>query len=115
MVVDDYAREISDLQKEIERMVEAEEEPKEIAELQMQLEILTLIYQRAQELYRNGRDDPQLHRNLRLKGYGEWSLENVYAFVYETAVDLPADGHHSFVGGIRESDFEGRLIGALET
>src|SRR5437899_972238 len=100
-------------------MVEAEEDQagapqsvsKEINELQMQLEILRLLYQRAQELYRDGRADAQLQRLLKMRGFGDWSLENVYAFIYESAVDLPGSGHHAFVDGIRDSDFEGLLIG----
>lgn len=107
--MDDYQREISDLQAEIDRMLEAEEDPKEISELQMQLEILRALYERASELVRAGAGDPDLHRRLKLRGYGDWSLENVYAFVYETSVDLPGSGHQAFLGGIRESDFAGLL------
>jgi predicted translin family RNA/ssDNA-binding protein len=107
--VDDYQREISDLQAEIDRMVEAEEDQKEIAELEMQLEILRALYDRARELQQAGARDPELQRRLKLRGYGEWTLDNVYAFVYETSVDLPGGGHQAFVGGIRESDFAGAL------
>jgi hypothetical protein len=103
--VDDYAREISDLRTEIDRMVEAEEDQKEIAELQMQLEVLSALYGRARDLFERGRADPGLQRVLRLRGYGDWSLENVYAFVYESAVDLPGAGHHAFVGEIEDTDF----------
>jgi hypothetical protein len=111
--VDDYAREIADLKAEIERLQEAEEDPAEVSELQMQLEILTELYRRARELLADGESNPDLQRSLKLRGYGDWTLENVYAFVYESAVDLPGQGHHSFVGGIRESDFAG-LLGEQE-
>jgi hypothetical protein len=107
--VDDYAREISDLKAEIERLQEAEEDPAEISELQMQLEILTELYQRARELLAAGESNPDLQLALKVRGFGEWTLDNVYAFVYESAVDLPGQGHHAFVGGIRESDFAGLL------
>ena len=107
--MDDYQREIADLQVEVDRMKEAEEDPKEVRELELQLEILRALYERAQELERAGDDNPDLQRQLKLRGFGDWSLENVYAFVYETSVDLPANGHHAFVGGIRESDFASLL------
>jgi predicted translin family RNA/ssDNA-binding protein len=107
--VDDYQREIADLQAEIDRMVEEEEDPKEIAELGMQLEILRALYERARELQQAGDRDAELRRMLKLRGYGDWNLENVYAFVYETSVDLPGSGHQAFVGGIRDSDFAGLL------
>ena len=113
--MDDYKREIADLQAEIDRMLEAEEDPKEIGELEMQLEILRAIYQRATELLTGGANDLELQRRLRLRGYGEWSLENVYAFVYESAVELPGNGHQAFIGGIRESDFGDLLRTADES
>ena len=75
----------------------------------MQLEILDNLYARARELYAAGRDDDSMHRLLSLRGYGDWTLENVYAFVYESAVNLPDQGHQAFVGGIREQDFAGLL------
>src|SRR5438105_5390681 len=90
-------------------MIEAEEDPKEIAELRMQLEILRALYAQATVLLEAGRLDLELRRGLALKGYGEWTLENVYAFVYETSVDLPAEGHRSFVGAIHDTDFAGVL------
>ena len=107
--MDDYTREISDLKAEIEARQEAEEDPSEISELQMQLEILTELYSRAKEIYVRGEQDAGMRRGLKLRGYGDWTLENVYAFVYESAVDLPGQGHHAFVGGIREQDFAGLL------
>ncbi|HEX6487923.1 MAG TPA: hypothetical protein VF137_03475 [Candidatus Dormibacteraeota bacterium] len=103
--MDDYAREISDLKAEIEQMKEAEEDPDEILELELQLEILTELYARARQLLEDGQNDDRLRQALKVKGYGDWNLENVYAFIYEQAVDLPGSGHHAFVGGIRESDF----------
>lgn len=112
--MDDYQREISDLQAEVDRMLEDEEDPKEISELQMQLEILRALYQRAAELQRAGENDPGLQRQLRLRGYGDWRFENVYAFVYESSVDLPGQGYQAFVGGIRESDFAALLQGPSE-
>ena len=107
--MDDYTREISDLKSEIERMQEAEEDPAEISELEMQLEILSALYRRVRELLAAGEADDALRDALRMRGYGDWNLENVYAFVYESAVDLPGNGHQAFVGGIRESDFAGLL------
>ena len=112
--MDDYQREISDLEAEIDRMLEEEEDPKEISELQMQLEILRALYQRTAELRQAGQNDPDLQRQLRLRGYGDWRFENVYAFVYESSVDLPGQGHQAFVGGIRESDFAALLKAAPE-
>jgi hypothetical protein len=110
--MDEYAKEIADLQAQIDAMVEAEGDKKEIAELQMQLEILRVLYWQAIHLYDGGELDPELRERLALRGYGEWTLDNVYAFVYETSVDMPAAGHHSFLGEIRDTDFSRLLAGS---
>lgn len=116
--MDDYTREIADLKAEIEARQEAEEDASagvaqsardEISELEMQLEILTELYRRAKDLHARGEHDEAMRRGLKLRGYGDWTLENVYAFVYESAVDLPGQSHQAFVGGIREQDFAGLL------
>ncbi len=110
--MDDYQKEIADLERQIEEMVEAEEDKQQIADLTMQAEILKALYARARELYADGEHDQELRSALAVRGYGDWSLDNVYAFVYETAVELPDRGHHAFVGGIRDADFAGILEGA---
>jgi hypothetical protein len=109
--VDEYSKEIGDIQAQVDAMIEQEADRKEIAELQMQLEVLRAIYSQALHLLEAGQAHPELRENLALRGYGDWTLDNVYAFVYETSVDMPADGHHSFVGEIRDTDFE-RLLTA---
>jgi len=112
--MDEYAKEISDLAAQIDAMIEEEADKKEIAELQMQLEILRTLYRQATHLLESGQRSPGLRESLALRGYGEWNLDNVYAFVYETSVDLPVDGHHSFLGEIRDTDF-GRLLAGSPT
>jgi hypothetical protein len=108
-VVDDYSREIGELEKQIEAMVEAEEDAKEIEELRMQLHVMRAIYEKATLLWEEGREDPELPGLLALKGFGEWTMENVYAFVYETSVELPGDGHRAFLSEIKETDFSSLL------
>ncbi len=103
--MDDYQKEIADIDTQVEQLVEAEADAKTIAELSMQLEILKAIYARATDLYQRGRIDEGLRFGLRIQGYGEWSLDNVYAFVYERSVELEAAAHSAFVGGIKNADF----------
>lgn len=107
--MDEYAAEIADLQKQVEALIAAEGDKDTIAELEMQLEVLKAIYRQAVRLFEAGEPDPDLHASLAMRGYGTWSMDSVYAFVYEQAVELPAAGHQSFVGGIRETDFEALL------
>ena len=103
--MNDYLKEISDLEAQIDQLVEAEGDPKTIAELSMQLEILKAIYARALDLLERGRKDRALRYGLRIQGYGDWTLDNVYAFVYERAVELEPRAHGAFVGGIKATDF----------
>ncbi|HEV2218344.1 MAG TPA: hypothetical protein VGV88_12320 [Candidatus Dormibacteraeota bacterium] len=103
--MDDYQKEIADLEIQVEQLVEAEGDAKTIAELTMQLEILKAIYTRATDLFSRGRSDEGLRFGLRIQGYGDWNLDNVYAFVYERSVELDAGPHSAFVGGIKQADF----------
>ena len=103
--MNDYQKEISDLEAQIDQLVEAEGDAKTIAELSMQLEILKAIYARAIDLLERGKKDLDLRYGLRIQGYGDWTLDNVYAFVYERAVELEPQAHGAFVGGIKTTDF----------
>ncbi len=112
--MDEYTKEITDLGTQIDEMIEEEADRKEISELQMQLAVLRAIYGQATHLFDAGQARPELRENLALRGYGDWNLDNVYAFVYETSVDMPMEGHHSFVGEISDADFEKMLLGEPE-
>jgi len=103
--VDDYQKEIADLEIQVEQLVEAEGDARTIAELSMQLEILKAIYARATDLLQRGHQDSDLRYGLRIQGYGDWTLDNVYAFVYERSVELEPKAHSAFVGGIKTTDF----------
>lgn len=107
--MDEYTQEINELQTQVDAMIAAEEDRKLIAELEMQLQILRALYQQATVLFKEGQRDPELRRNLAVRGYGEWMLSNVYAFVYDTSVDLPTDGVRSFLGEIRDTNFSALL------
>jgi predicted translin family RNA/ssDNA-binding protein len=108
--MDDYSKEISDLRREIERLIEAEAEAQEIAELEMQARVLEALYQQATALFDRGEEAPDLRRQLRMRGYGEWTLDNVYAFVFESAVELPEVEPKAFLQGISHTDFASLLV-----
>ncbi|HXM72746.1 MAG TPA: hypothetical protein VN940_05950 [Candidatus Dormibacteraeota bacterium] len=105
MRVDDYQKEIADLETQVDQLVEAEGDARTIAELSMQLEILKAIYARAIDLHLRGIKDEGLRYGLRIQGYGDWNMDNVYAFVYERSVELEPRVHSAFVGGIKNADF----------
>ena len=103
--MDDYQKEIADLESQVDKLVEEEGDATTIAELSMQLEILKAIYARAIDLFGRGNKDEGLRYGLRSQGYGDWTLDNVYAFVYERSVELEPQAHSAFVGGIKSTDF----------
>jgi len=103
--VDDYQKEIADLEAQVEQLVEQESDARTIAELSMQLDILKAIYTRATDLFQRGQRDEGLRYGLRIQGYGDWNIDNVYAFVYERSVELEPKAHTAFVVGIRSADF----------
>ena len=103
--MDDYQKEIADLETQVEQLVEEEGDARTIAELSMQLEILKALYARATDLFQRGTQDEGLRYGLRIQGYGEWNIDNVYAFVYERSVELDPQPHSAFVVGIRSTDF----------
>jgi hypothetical protein len=103
--VDDYQKEIADLENQVEQLVEAEGDATTIAELSMQLEILKAIYARALDVLQRGKTDEGMRYGLSIQGYGDWTLDNVYAFIYERSVELEPRAHSAFVGGIRATDF----------
>ncbi|TMF36412.1 MAG: hypothetical protein E6I27_13505 [Chloroflexi bacterium] len=103
--MDDYQKEIADLEAQVEQLVEEEGDARTIAELSMQLEVLKAIYARATDLFQRGLADEGLRYGLRIQGYGDWTIDNVYAFVYERSVELEPKAHRAFVGGIKTTDF----------
>lgn len=103
--MDDYSKEIADLRREIARLVEAEADAQEIAELEMQARVLEALYAQAVTLFDRGEEDADLHRQLKMRGYGDWTLENVYAFVFESAVELPDTEPKAFLSDISHTDF----------
>ena len=103
--MDDYQKEIADLETQVDQLVAEEGDARTIAELSMQLEILRAIYACTIDLYQRGAKDDGLRYGLRIQGYGDWTIDNVYAFVYERSVELEPNAHSAFVGGIKAADF----------
>ena len=109
-MVDDYSKEIRDLEAQHDDLVQAEGDQETIQDLGRQIDILHALYARARQLFERGLDDPDLRAGLKIRGYGDWTLDNVYAFVYEAAVELPSTGHHAFLREIAATDFERLLL-----
>lgn len=107
--MNEYEKEIADLEAQRDQLVEADGDRETISDLNMQIEVLQALYRRARQLLAAGEGDPDLRAALRMRGYGDWNLDNVYAYVFEASVDIPDAGHAAFVSAIRDLDFAAGL------
>ena len=110
--MDEYADEIAALQRSLARL-RLEEAPASILEEhEVELRNLRALYRAAQQTFSAGAGDPRLPEALADLGFGEWSLDNVYSFIYEAAMDADAEGREiaAVVDGI---DFTASLLAAF--
>ena len=108
---DEYQLEIGQTRSHLAKL-KAEEAPAAIIEeFEAQVRNLQSLYQAAVETLDS--PDPRLPLALRELGFGAWTLENVYAFVYEAAMAEEADGR-DLANVITHIDYAASLIAALE-
>lgn len=111
--MDEYQLEIQQLRRQLARLREAEAEPALIAEYEAELRNLTALYAATRETYEAGVHDRRLAEALHGVGFGAWSLQNVYSFVYELSMELPLDGH-DLAALVAGTDYAGSLLESLE-
>ena len=91
--MDEYLLEINDLRRRIAKLKFERASVTIIEELEAQLRILKAIYDSAGALYAAGETDHRLRASFRERELGEWTFDNVYAYVYDQAVALDPEGH----------------------
>jgi hypothetical protein len=102
--MDEYQLEINDLRRRIAKLKFERASLTIIAELEAQLRILRAIYDAASSLFAAGENNPRLQAGLRRQEFGSWTFDEVYAYVYEQAVEIEPDRqdlatliwHHDF-------------------
>ena len=85
--------EINDLRRRIAKLRFERASLTIIEELEAQLRILKAIYDSAGGLFAAGEDDRRLRASFTGHELGDWTFENVYAYVYDQAVALEPEGH----------------------
>ena len=90
--MDEYTIEINDLRRRIGRLKFEHASLTIIEELEAQLRILKAIYDSAAGLYAAGERDHRLVSGFADQALGDWTFDNVYAYVYEQAVALEPEG-----------------------
>ena len=111
--MDEYQLEIQHLRRQLARLHETEAEPALIEEYEAEVRNLTALYGATRATYDAGERDRRLADALDLLGFGDWTLDNVYSFVYDVSMDLPLDGT-DLAAVIDTTDFAGSLLEVLE-
>jgi hypothetical protein len=109
--VDEYEEEIATLEGTLVRLRAEEAEPRVIDEYEAELRNLVALHRAARETLEAGAADPRLARALADLGFGDWTLGNVYSFVYEAAMDADS-ADRELAAVIQEIDFPASLLAA---
>ena len=109
--MDEYQLEIQSIRTTLTRLRADEADPELIEEYEAELRILTALYAAATETHRAGLADPRLRTVLAELDFGEWTMENVYSFVYDAALDMEESGH-DLAARVGQTDFAGALRAA---
>lgn len=112
--MDEYQLEIQALSAQLEHLRETEADLALIDEYEAEVRNLTALYGAAAETFNAGQHNRRLAAALTALGFGDWSLVNVYSFVYELSMDLPLDGNRDLATLIDETDYAGSLLEVLE-
>lgn len=113
--MDEYQLEIDALRRRLTELREAEADPPLIEEYEVELRNLTALYRAAAETFSAGGENPRLARALAMLGFGEWSLINVYSFVYDLSMELPVDIGRELASVVDETDYAGSLLEVLDS
>jgi len=109
--VNEYELEIDSIKRALARLRAAEAAAAVIEEYEVELRNLQALYRAAQETMTEGKADQRIRRALDDLGFGDWSLDNVYAFVYEAAVDAE-QGDTGLASTVDQIDFAASLLAA---
>src|SRR4029077_18746183 len=110
--MDEYQIEIRALRRTLARLKAEKASEALIEEYEAELRILVALYQAATETFERGESWPGLRRALTEIGFGDWTLTNVYSFVYEAAMDAEPDGR-DLANVITHTDYPASLLAVL--
>jgi hypothetical protein len=112
--VDEYQLEIQSLRRTLAHLREEEADPALIEEYETEYRNLSSLYRAASETFAAEEQDPRLAGILASLGFGEWTLSNVYSFVYDASMELPVDDGRELARRIDETDYAASLLAVLD-
>ena len=99
--MDEYQLEIQSLRRTLARLREEEADPALIEEYETEYRNLSSLYRAATDTFDADRNEPRLPDALASLGFGDWTLTNVYSFVYDASMELPVDDGRELARRIR--------------
>lgn len=112
--VDEYQLEIQSLRRTLARLREEEADSALIEEYETEYRNLSSLYKAATDTFDADRSEPRLPDALASLGFGDWTLSNVYSFVYDASMELPVDDGRELARRIDETDYAASLLAALD-
>jgi hypothetical protein len=112
--VDEYQLEIQSLRRTLAHLREEDADPALIEEHETEYRNLSSLYRAASETFAAEEQEPRLAGILASLGFGEWTLSNVYSFVYDASMELPVDDGRELARRIDETDYAASLLAVLD-
>jgi hypothetical protein len=100
----EYQQEIAELQRKLVELQENEAAPALIEEYSAEVRILSALLEAALTLSEELQTDPGLSSQLALRGFQPTQFREVYAFVYEAALEIDRAGAE-FAREVERTDF----------
>ena len=111
--MDEYQIEIGEIRRQLAKLRADEAPAPIIEEYEAELRILQALYAAALETLERGARDPRLPTALSDLGFGDWTLTNVYSFIYDAALDEEPDGR-DLANVVSHTDWPASLLRVLE-
>lgn len=106
----EYIDEIADLKAKLNRLQEEHGDPTLLEEYASEVRILAALLAAARQLREDIRLDPKLGDQLRLRGFSPEIFRDVYAFVYDTSLEVDQEGP-DFARAVEQTDYTALLAG----
>lgn len=111
--MDEYQLEISEIRRTLARLKADKADVSLIEEYEAELRNLRALYQAAIETLQAGQAEARIRSALSDLGFGDWTLANVYGFVYEAAMSAEPDDR-DLANVITHTDYATALLDAAE-
>jgi hypothetical protein len=106
--MDEWQLEMAEIGRRIGELKAHDGDPVIIDELEAELRILNSLYSTALDVLEAGQRDLGAQAGLVAERWGEWTLRNVYSYVYEKAMELEP-GRRELSSLVPEQDYIGML------